>query len=51
MMTARQLFERYAPDSDDPAKMLANIVQEAHVVIRLTAITWNKSRTALWRLF
>ena len=39
MMTARQLFERYAPDSDDPAKMLANIVQEAHVVIRLTAIT------------
>lgn len=39
MMTARQLFDRYAPDSDDPVAMLANMVQEAHVVIRLTAIT------------
>lgn len=39
MMTARQLFERYSPDSDDPATLLANMVQEAHIVIRLTAIT------------
>ena len=39
MMTARQLFDRYAPDSDDPISMLANMVQEAHIVIRLTAIT------------
>ncbi len=39
MMTARQLFDRYAPDSDDPVAMLANMVQEAHIVIRLTAIT------------
>ncbi len=39
MMTARQLFDRYAPDSDDPVSMLANMVQEAHIVIRLTAIT------------
>jgi len=34
MMTARQLFDRYAPDSDDPASMLVNMVQEAHIVIR-----------------
>ena len=39
MMTARQLFERYSPDSDDPAAMLKNMVHEAHIVIRLTAIT------------
>lgn len=39
MMTARQLFDRYSPDSDDPVAMLANLVQEAHIVIRLTAIT------------
>ncbi len=39
MMTARQLFERYSPESDDPSTMLLNMVQEAHIVIRLTAIT------------
>lgn len=39
MMTARQLFERYAPDTDDPATLLTHMVQEAHTVIRLTAIT------------
>ena len=39
MMTARQLFERYSPEVDDPANMLANMVKEAHIVIRLTAIT------------
>ncbi|MBO9676744.1 MAG: serine/threonine-protein phosphatase [Acidovorax sp.] len=39
MMTARQLFERYSPDSDDAAAMLRNLVEEAHIVIRLTAIS------------
>lgn len=39
MMTAKQLFERYSPDTDDPEAMLKNMVQEAHIVIRLTAIT------------
>jgi serine/threonine protein phosphatase PrpC len=39
MMTARQLFERYSPETDDPAAMLKNMVQEAHIVIRLTAIS------------
>ncbi len=39
MMTARQLFERYSPDSDDAAALLKDIVQESHIVIRLTAIS------------
>jgi len=39
MLTARQLFERYDPQSDDAAAMLASIVEEAHLVIKLTAIS------------
>lgn len=39
LMTARQLFERYAPESDDPAGLLQQLVQEAHIVIRLTAVS------------
>ena len=39
MMTARQLFERYAPDSDDAVAMLKQLVEEAHIVIKLTAIS------------
>jgi len=39
MMTARQLFERYAPESDDAVVALNQLVQEAHTVIRLTAVS------------
>lgn len=39
IMTARQLFEGYAPATDDAAAMLMQIAREAHVVIRLTAIS------------
>jgi serine/threonine protein phosphatase PrpC len=39
IMTTRQLFERYAPASDDAAAMMMQIPREAHVVIRLTAIS------------
>lgn len=39
MMTAKQLFERYAPDTDDAADLLQQLVQEAHLVIKLTAIS------------
>lgn len=39
MLTARQLFERYAPESDDAPALLRQIVQEAHLVIKLTAIS------------
>lgn len=38
LLTARQLFERYDPDSDDGAALLRQIAQEAHLVIKLTAI-------------
>ncbi len=39
MMTAKQLFERYSPDTDDAGALLAQLVQEAHIVIKLTAIS------------
>lgn len=39
MLTARQLFERYAPGDDDSATLLTRLVQDSHLVIRLTAIT------------
>ncbi|MBA2673590.1 protein phosphatase 2C domain-containing protein [Ramlibacter sp.] len=39
MMTARQLFERFSPDHDDAPSLLKQIVQEAHLVIKLTAIS------------
>ena len=39
MLTARQLFERYAPESDDAPAMLRQIIEEAHIVIKLTAIS------------
>ena len=39
MMTAKQLFERYSPESDDAAAILLQLVQEAHTVIKLTAIS------------
>lgn len=39
MLTARQLFERYSPQADDAVALLTHIVQEAHIVIRLTAIS------------
>lgn len=38
-MTARQLFERYSPNTDDATSMLKHLVEEAHIVIRLTAIS------------
>ena len=38
MLTARQLFERYSPDHDDAASLLKQILQESHLVIKLTAL-------------
>jgi PPM family protein phosphatase len=38
MLTAQQLFERYSPDHDDAGALLKQIVQEAHIVIKLTAL-------------
>lgn len=39
MLTAKQLFERYAPETDDAPAMLRQIIEEAHIVIKLTAIS------------
>jgi PPM family protein phosphatase len=39
MMTARQLFERYSPEHDDAPSLLKQMVEEAHVVIKLTAVS------------
>ena len=39
MLTSRQLFERYDPDTDDAAALLRQIVEESHLVIKLTAVS------------
>src|SRR5206468_12801891 len=39
MMTCKQLFERYSPTSDDAPTILKQMVQESHLVIKLTAIS------------
>lgn len=39
MLTARQLFERYDPGTDDAAALLRQVVQDAHLVIKLTAVS------------
>ncbi len=39
ILTAQQLFEPYAPNCDDPSEALKQLVLEAHLMIKLTAIT------------
>ena len=39
MMTAKQLFDRFAPATDDGPSLLKQIIDEAHTVIKLTAIS------------
>jgi serine/threonine protein phosphatase PrpC len=39
MMTARQLFERYTPETDDAGAVLMQLAREAHTVIKLTAVS------------
>lgn len=39
LLTARQVFERFVPGDDDAAQLLRQLVGEAHLMIRLTAIT------------
>jgi PPM family protein phosphatase len=39
LLTAQQLFERYAPSRDNAAEALRQLVLEAHLMIKLTAIT------------
>ena len=39
VLTARQLFDRYVPTKDDAADTLRQVAMEAHLMIKLTAIT------------
>ncbi len=39
LMTARQLFERYSPEADTPSAMLRTLLEDAHMVIKLTALS------------
>jgi len=39
LMTARQLFARYAPGHDSPTALLRQLVEDAHTVIKLTALS------------
>ncbi|WP_088282956.1 PP2C family serine/threonine-protein phosphatase [Ideonella sp. A 288] len=39
ILTAHQLFDRYLPAKDDPAEALRQLVNESHLMIKLTAIT------------
>jgi serine/threonine protein phosphatase PrpC len=38
VLTAQQLFERFVPGEEDPAALLAQLVSEAHLMIKLTAL-------------
>ena len=51
MLTARQIFERFSPDSDDAPSMLKQIANEAHIVIRLTAISAEQEPHSTIALF
>ena len=51
MLTARQIFERFSPDSDDAPSMLRQIAHEAHIVIRLTAISAEQEPHSTIALF
>ena len=39
LLTGRQIYERFVPLEDEPSEMLRQVVQESHLMIKLTAIT------------
>ncbi len=39
LLTAQQLFERYSPTKDSPSATLHQLIVEAHLMIKLTALT------------
>jgi serine/threonine protein phosphatase PrpC len=42
IMTARQVFDRYVPSKDESAQTLSQLVNEAHLMIKLTAIAFEE---------
>lgn len=39
LLTAQQLFERHAPGDEDPSELLRQLCSEAHLMIKLTALS------------
>ena len=39
LMTARQLFSRYSPERDSSTAVLQQLLEDAHTVIKLTALS------------
>jgi serine/threonine protein phosphatase PrpC len=39
ILTAHQVFERFVPSREDPSETLRHLLMEAHLMIKLTAIT------------
>ena len=39
LLTAKQVFDSFVPALDDPKELLARLVREAHLMIKLTAIS------------
>lgn len=42
IMTARQVFDRYVPSKDDSVEVLSQLVNEAHLMIKLTALAFEE---------
>ena len=51
ILTARQLFERFAPQTDDASALLRQIAEDAHLVIRLTAVAAEQEPHSTIALF
>ncbi|AWI53546.1 serine/threonine protein phosphatase [Aquabacterium olei] len=42
LMTARQVFDRYVPGTEEATTILAQLLNEAHLMIKLTAIAFEE---------
>jgi serine/threonine protein phosphatase PrpC len=42
LMTARQVFDRYVPGTEEATSILAQLLNEAHLMIKLTAIAFEE---------
>lgn len=42
VLTARQVFDRYVPSKDDGAQAMLQLISEAHLMIRLTAMAFEE---------
>lgn len=51
LLTASQLFERFAPGQEDTAEFLSQLAAEAHLMIRLTAISTEEEPHATLAAF